>query len=157
MFYPLGGCETQPLITVANITLRNVQQYGNILPPGIIRCNETHKCHGFEFDNVNESGLWRWLGIGYITEDVYGKALNSHPRPSFISDDDEDEEYEDAERQNMIVELIRLAWFHFTNFANDVDDLVDNQPSMFNFNLPTQMRELVGGVQTSYKSFIGAN
>jgi hypothetical protein len=39
-------------ITVRNITLRNIKSTGGLLPPGIIRCNETNPCTGFVFDNV---------------------------------------------------------------------------------------------------------
>ena len=83
MLYPLGGCETQPLITIADVTLRNITQYGTWLPPGIIRCNETNPCTGFVFDNVNSSGWWKWLGLNYITEHIVGTVTNSKPDPGF--------------------------------------------------------------------------
>lgn len=85
MFYPLGGCETQPLITVANITLRNVKQYHNILPPGVIRCNETNQCGGFVFDDVTAEGWFNYFGLGYITENIYGEVERSFPAPAFKS------------------------------------------------------------------------
>lgn len=83
MTYPIGGCETQPLITVSNITLNNVKQYGSILPPGIIRCNETNPCTGFNFTNVQATGWWQYLGFGYITENIEGTVTNSSPAPLF--------------------------------------------------------------------------
>ena len=45
-------------------------------------------CTGMVFDNVNFHGAW-WqkLGIGYITENVYGIATDSKPDPSFITKD----------------------------------------------------------------------
>lgn len=49
MLYPLIPCETQPLIDVHDITVRNVQSYGSILPPGIVRCNETNVCTNMIF------------------------------------------------------------------------------------------------------------
>ena len=72
MTYPIGGCETQPLVTMSNITLNNIRQYGSILPPGIIRCNETNPCTGFVFNNVQATGWWQHLGLGYITEHIDG-------------------------------------------------------------------------------------
>ena len=83
MLYPLKPCETQPLIDVSNITVRNVQQYGNILPPGVLRCHESNPCTGFTFQNVNASGWWKWLGIGYITQNVQGLVESSKPAPAF--------------------------------------------------------------------------
>ena len=69
MFYPFGGeCDTQPRITISNITLRNVTSHGGLLPAGIIRCNETNVCKNFTFDNVHvQSLLWDALDIGYNT------------------------------------------------------------------------------------------
>mmetsp|Transcript_11044 Transcript_11044/g.16776 ORF Transcript_11044/g.16776 Transcript_11044/m.16776 type:complete len:144 (-) Transcript_11044:247-678(-) len=60
--YPFaGGCETQPRIDVANITLRNVEQRGGFFPPGIVRCNETNPCHDINFDNVKVTGWWEGM------------------------------------------------------------------------------------------------
>ena len=56
-----------------------------ILPPGIIRCNETNPCTGFTFDNVQASGWWSFLRMNFITENVYGEVRNSHPKPAFVS------------------------------------------------------------------------
>jgi len=85
MFYPLGGCETQPLITVADITLRNITSHGGLLPPGIIRANETHPSTGFVWENVNIHGWWRIFGLGFITENVSGTVTDSHPVPAFTN------------------------------------------------------------------------
>ena len=49
MLYPLKPCLTQPLIDIENVTIRNVRQYGTILPPGVLRCNETNPCQNFIF------------------------------------------------------------------------------------------------------------
>ena len=84
MLYPLTPCQTEPLIHVADITLKNVQQHGTLLPPGIVRCNETLPCTGFEFDNVDADGWWRYLRLGYITENVYGTVSGSRPKPEFM-------------------------------------------------------------------------
>jgi polygalacturonase len=68
MLYPLlQNCQTQPRITVRNITLRNVDSVNGILPPGIIRCNETNPCRDITFDNVKVTGWFTLLNYGYIT------------------------------------------------------------------------------------------
>lgn len=70
MLYPLDKhCETQPLITMSDITLRNVTSTRGLLPAGILRCNETNPCTGFVFEDVSiTSPLWDILGYGWITE-----------------------------------------------------------------------------------------
>jgi hypothetical protein len=85
MLYPLGGnCETQPLITISNVTLRNITSKGGLLPAGIIRCNETNPCTDFTFENVDvRSKFWDLLGKGYITEYIEGESINSFPDPKF--------------------------------------------------------------------------
>jgi hypothetical protein len=66
-----------------NITLRNVYSEGGVLPPGIIRCNETNPCTDFTFENVQMKGWFNYLNKGFITENVYGTVINSHPDPHF--------------------------------------------------------------------------
>ena len=83
MFYPIGGCQTQALIKIADVTLRNIKSHGNWLLPGVIRCNETEPCTGFVFDNVQSSGWWSVLGINYISENIIGTVINSKPDPGF--------------------------------------------------------------------------
>ena len=89
MLYPLKGgdstCATQPLITVKDIQLRNITSHGGILPPGVIRCNETHPGTDFVWDNVHIHGWWRILGLGFITEYTSGSVTNSHPVPRFTN------------------------------------------------------------------------
>lgn len=92
MFYPLGGCETQPLIDMDNVVLRNITSQGGLLPPGIIRCNETNACTGFEFTDVQVDGWWnqgvfRFLRIGYISQFAHGTQTRSHPNPHLLADD----------------------------------------------------------------------
>ena len=84
MIYPLDkNCQTQPRIDVRNITLRNIVSKGGLLPPGIIRCNETNPCTGFVFENVNLSGWLIHKDNGFITENVQGVSINSFPDPHF--------------------------------------------------------------------------
>jgi len=84
MLYPLGGCETQPRIAMNNITLDNIRMYDAILPPGLIRCNETNACNGFIWNNVHATsykGWWEFLGLGFISENVHGVVTDSVPAP----------------------------------------------------------------------------
>jgi len=86
MFYPLDSkCDTQPRISISDITLRNVTSSGGILPAGIMRCNSTNPCTNFHFQDVKlTSGLWDLLGDGFITEYVEG-TVEGHvfPDPKF--------------------------------------------------------------------------
>ena len=85
MLYPLSPCETQPLIKMERITLDNIQQSGNVLPPGVIRCNETNPCTDFTFNNVNDKSIWTRLNFNYIVENVEGIVSNSSPIPAFTN------------------------------------------------------------------------
>ena len=84
MFYPIGGCETNPRIAMNNITLNNIREHDSLLPPGIIRCNETNECTGFVWHNVHATGFagwWEFLGINFISEHVHGDVRDSVPDP----------------------------------------------------------------------------
>jgi hypothetical protein len=84
MLYPIvPECHTQPRIDMHNITLRNITSKNGWLTPGIIRCNETNPCTGFVFENVQMDGWTNNLGLGFITENVYGTVVNSYPAPDF--------------------------------------------------------------------------
>ena len=83
--YPLNPkCETQPRVTISDITLKNITSKGGLLPAGIIRCNETNPCKNFHFEDVQLKSLfWDTLQQGFITEFVEGRAINVHPDPGF--------------------------------------------------------------------------
>ena len=86
MLYPFyGECLTQPRVTIRNITVRNVDIHGGVFTPGIIRCNETNPCTDFTFENVKVTGWFSEKKLGYITENVYGSAINVIPDPGFNS------------------------------------------------------------------------
>jgi hypothetical protein len=89
MFYPLDPhCETQPRINVTEIYLKNVTSTGGLLMAGILRCNETNPCIDFHFEDVNiRSFLWDLIGLGFITENIYGTAKNVFPLPEFMNPD----------------------------------------------------------------------
>lgn len=73
MLYPLlKECNTQPRVTIRNITIRNVVSTDGVFPPGIIRCNSTNPCTDFTFENVKVTGWFSYMWLGYITENVVG-------------------------------------------------------------------------------------
>lgn len=74
MLYPLGGCETQPLIDVNNITLKNVTSKSGFLPPGIIRGNSTNPMKNINFIDVKIEGWWQDMGWSFISEYAYGSV-----------------------------------------------------------------------------------
>ena len=63
MLYPINKhCETQPRVSIRDITVRNVTSRGGLLPAGIIRCNQSNPCTGFKFEDVNlKSQFWDTL------------------------------------------------------------------------------------------------
>jgi hypothetical protein len=79
MTYPFGDCETQPLIDVHNITLRDINSTGGFLPPGVIRCNESNSCHDINLENVNIDGWWKSMNWTFITEYAQGSVVNVTP------------------------------------------------------------------------------
>jgi polygalacturonase len=51
-FDPKGTCTTQPLVTLQNITLRNIAITDSWFYPVTIRCNVSNPCRHFVFENV---------------------------------------------------------------------------------------------------------
>lgn len=65
MLYPITDCETQPLITIENITLQNITTDSSVLNLDyIIRCNESNPCKHIQFVNVSSDAN------DYICENV---------------------------------------------------------------------------------------
>mmetsp|Transcript_6990 Transcript_6990/g.12839 ORF Transcript_6990/g.12839 Transcript_6990/m.12839 type:complete len:441 (-) Transcript_6990:29-1351(-) len=91
--YPLPGakCPTDPLVTVDQITLRNVNIHGGVFSPGILICNSTNPCTNFVFDNVNVYDRSPFPEVeGFLCENVQGIARNSNLYPRcFTKIDDE--------------------------------------------------------------------
>ena len=85
MIYPIDPhCETQPRITVSDIKLKNVTSTGSLLPAGILRCNKTNPCKGFDFEDVNlHSRFWDFLHVGFISQYIEGYQNNTFPNPKF--------------------------------------------------------------------------
>ena len=59
-FDPKGTCDTQPLVSITNIKLKDVEIRNSLLFPIIMRCNEKNPCQNVSFENVEARG---W-GIG---------------------------------------------------------------------------------------------
>ena len=99
MLYPLNkDCATQPRVTIRDIKVRNVVSTNGVFPPGIIRCNATNPCKGFEFYNVRVTGWFTLANMGFITENVIGKAEYAFPDPGF----NQTEEVSERVREAMI-------------------------------------------------------
>jgi hypothetical protein len=81
-FYPLPGtvCETNPLVTIDNVVLRNVNIYGGALSPGILIWNSTNSCTNFNFDNVYNRSLFP-VKEGFLYLNIKGFARNSNLIP----------------------------------------------------------------------------
>jgi len=88
MTYPFDKCDTQPLIDIRNITLKNVESTGGLLPPGIIRCNATNPCKDINLINVKMNGWWKDLNWTFISEYADGQVQNVFPDPGFGKQDE---------------------------------------------------------------------
>ena len=89
--YPLPGtkCETNPLVTIDRVVLRNVNIYGGILSPGLIVCNSTNPCTNFLFDNVNVYDRSYFpVKRGFYCENASGTAKNSNLYPGCLTEAD---------------------------------------------------------------------
>ena len=120
--YPLLPCDTNPLITFGDITLRNITVHGSYLPPGIIRCDKTNPCYNLVFDNVKASGWWHYLGVGYIVENAFGTVTDSKPVPAFVTPEGDGFVGDDDFQQ-----LVALIWQEFVGlFRNDSNELAES-------------------------------
>lgn len=64
--------------------MKNVTSTGSLLPAGILRCNATNPCKGFDFEDVNlRSRFWDFLHVGFISQYIEGNQSNSFPNPKF--------------------------------------------------------------------------
>ena len=90
-FDPKGTCQTQPLIDVRNITLKNVHIDNSLLFPIIVRCNATNPCTGINFNNVFIN-KWR-IGNkkGYVCENVKGTQEGGYPKLDCLTENKEEQ------------------------------------------------------------------
>lgn len=110
-FDPKGTCSTQPLVTIQNITLRNIAIRDSVLYPVTIRCNVSNPCRWFEFENVTTD---RWSigqkSTGVVCEYVTGRQTNTKPQiPCFYEGLDEGESMEHPTSVNDLV-TAELVW-----------------------------------------------
>lgn len=88
MTYPFDKCDTQALIDIRNITLKNVESTGGLLPPGVIRCNATNPCKDINLIDVKMNGWWKDMNWTFISEYADGKVENVYPDPGFGKQDE---------------------------------------------------------------------
>ena len=120
MLYPLWKCETQPLISIENITLRDVQT-SESLSPGVVRCSDKNPCKNISWNYVNGHGWWHFIGLNYFTENVNGSVEGSKPIPVFNKTSDEDANL-DA-KFDIYVELMKhISKFIEKFFHKDQED-----------------------------------
>ena len=71
-------CPTEPKITIANITLKNINIQNSLNPyPGLLRCNETNICKRINFYNVSVNTMFDTYQ--YICENAEVKSIFSNP------------------------------------------------------------------------------
>jgi len=88
MTYPFDKCDTQALIDIRNITLKNVESTGGLLPPGVIRCNATNPCKDINLIDVKMNGWWKDMNWTFISEYADGQVQNVFPDPGFGKKDE---------------------------------------------------------------------
>ena len=96
--FPLfnSTCPSDPRVTVANITYRNIDIYGGICAPGLLMANETNPGTGFIFDAVIGHNVSTWPFVGYYVNNVHGTTsggTNPVPQgfvPTLLSPQDKD-------------------------------------------------------------------
>lgn len=64
----------------------NVTSVGSLLPPGVMRCNESRSCIGYDFSNLDLQGWWQPYNLSFITEYIDGSVTNSTADPHFGDD-----------------------------------------------------------------------
>ena len=84
-FYPIvDECPTNPRVPISNMKLVNMTMERGVFLPGVLLCNSTNPCTGFEFDNIQNSGYFV-VQDDYVCENVEGYVKNSNPAPSCLT------------------------------------------------------------------------
>ena len=68
-----------PLVDLHNITIKDLNATGGLLPAGIVRCNESNPCTDINFQDVNMTAWWDDMEWSFITEYVSGSIVNTTP------------------------------------------------------------------------------
>lgn len=88
MTFPLKHCPTNPLVSMRNITLRNIDMQDTIaIYSGAIRCNRANPCTEFHFQNVNvvpnKSIIRLNKKFRYYCENISGTSRDVSPNLCF--------------------------------------------------------------------------
>lgn len=148
MLYPLKPCETSGLVSFSNFTLSNINIYNAILPPGVIRCNETSPCTGFEFNNVHAHGWWKLLGLNYIVENVQGTVTDSRPKPAYVAPGEEFVSDDDR-----MIQLAQKMSDYFKNMIGEYMNEKDETQEAPEESASSQLEWAVSNFRELYTSF----
>jgi len=77
---------TNPRVNMSNIFITNLTSSDGWINAGVLRCNETNPCHGFNFENVYITG---WDSENYTCNSIYGSCKNCTPVPYCMKPDSE--------------------------------------------------------------------
>eukprot|EP00455_Lapot_gusevi_P054830 TRINITY_DN885_c0_g1_i1.p1 TRINITY_DN885_c0_g1~~TRINITY_DN885_c0_g1_i1.p1 ORF type:complete len:433 (+),score=162.00 TRINITY_DN885_c0_g1_i1:85-1383(+) len=75
-------CPTQPRVTMSDIVLTNVTAVHGLTLPGVILCDPANPCTGFQFNNVQNSGLFV-VRRHYYCKNAKGSHTGTDPDPCF--------------------------------------------------------------------------
>jgi len=80
--YPIvKTCPTQPRVPITNVLVENVLFENGVTLPGVMICNSTVPCTGFEFRNVTNTGMFL-VQKEYVCENViHSTHSGSVPAP----------------------------------------------------------------------------
>ena len=75
-FYPLfnSTCNTQPLVPVTNLVLRNITMTGALFSPGVMRCNASGPCTGWLFEDVSISSATDYPTSQFICAGIFNST-----------------------------------------------------------------------------------
>lgn len=80
--YPIiKQCPTQPRVPITNIVLEDINFTNGLTLPGVLLCNSTNPCTGFEFKNVRNNGEFL-VQKDYVCQNIiHSNSTNSSPAP----------------------------------------------------------------------------
>lgn len=121
--YPIiEECPTQPRVPMLNIKLENVTFTGGLTLPGVILCNETAPCTGFNFTNVKNTGIFL-VKRSYVTKNVYGVSVGSTPAPGFGTQSEEAFEFQADEPDfEYLPQTVTFTDVDITDYADVIVD-----------------------------------
>lgn len=81
---PTATCETNPLVAITDVTLRNVHFSHTLLVPGVFWCDPQTPCTGFVVDNVTNVGPFG-LNSTYRCQNVVKPQISGAFTPDFAT------------------------------------------------------------------------